>query len=224
MRVDDFIRTLPEQYYDWDTDQCHLKDDTIERDVAGVYGMSGLCKLRLIRHAVSFLEEGEVYMEAGVLHGMSLICALKDNVHLGIGIDDWSEYPTKEGNAIKCKQALLEAGISSRVELIEDDFKAVLTTRKFPPVGVYYYDANHDYFETLAGLELGCPHLAEQAVIIVDDSDWGSPRRAIDEFLHRYSSFTDEHGQAQILLDMHGDPWTTGIVVLQWLRSDLQRS
>jgi len=216
MRVDDFIRTLPEQYYDWETDQCHLKDDELEKSVAGVYGMSGLCKLRLIRHAVSFLEEGEVYMEAGVLHGMSLICTLKNNAHLGIGIDNWSEYPTMEGNAVKCKQALLEAGISNRVELIESDFKAVLTMRKFPPVGVYYYDANHDYFETLAGLELVYPHLSEQALIIVDDSDWGSPRRAIDEFLHRYSSATNEHGQAQMVFDLHGESWTTGMVAIAW--------
>lgn len=221
MRVQEFVETLPLQYNDWGTDRCSPKDLFFSQSIAGIWGMIVPNKMQLIRHACSFLGPGEIYLEAGVLHGMSMICATKDNAVQAVGIDNWSQFPTDEGNSNACKRALREAGVADRVTLIEQDVKRVLVAETFPPVGVYHYDANHDFFETLFSLELGYPHLAKQAVIIVDDAAWPSPREAVDRFLNRYQIATSEHGAAKMIFDMKGADyqgvWTTGMVVLQWM-------
>src|SRR2546428_891484 len=50
-------------------------------------------------------------------------------------------------------------------------------------VGVYYYDAAHDYESQLEGLRLVEPYLADRALLIVDDSDWERVQRAIADYL-----------------------------------------
>lgn len=218
MNIDQFVRTLPEKYHDWNTPECRPRDPIFSREISGVWGMIVPNKMQMIRHACSLLPAGEIYFEAGVLQGMSMICATKDNAVQAIGVDNWSQFPSSEGNDVACKRALREADVSDRITLIEDDIKSVLTHQKFPPIGVYHYDANHDYFETLAGLELITPHLAENAVIIVDDSAWPGPNEAVTRFLNRYSTFTNEHGRAEMLFDMRGEDytgcWTTGMIAL----------
>lgn len=224
MLVKDFADSLPLQYNNWGTESCSPKDTLFASSITGIWGMIVPNKMQMIRHACRFLENGEIYFEAGVLQGMSLICAAKDNSVMAIGVDNWSQFPSSEGNPIACRRALKESGIESRVELIEDDIKAVLTNRKFSPIGVYYYDASHDYFETLAGIELVLPHLADNAVIIVDDSAWSSPREAIERALSRYGQITNEHGRLEILFDMKSDDhqgvWTTGMIALRYQRYD----
>jgi predicted O-methyltransferase YrrM len=220
MRVNDFIVGLPEQYDNWNTPQCSPKDPMFAREIKGVWGMIVPNKMAMIRYAASLLEPDEIYLEAGVLQGMSMICATKDNDVHAVGVDNWSQFPTSQGNDVLTKKNLIEAGVADRVILIEDNIHRVLLTRVFPKVGVYYYDANHDFFETLAGLEEILPHLAKDALIIVDDSAWPSPSEAIHRFDSRYSQTTHEHGEVEILFEMKGDNyegvWTTGMAALRY--------
>jgi predicted O-methyltransferase YrrM len=218
MRVNDFVAGLPQQYDNWNTPECAPKDPMFSKEIKGIWGMIVPNKMQMIRHAVSFLEPGEIYLEAGVLQGMSLICATKDNDVRAIGVDNWSQFPTSQGNDVLTKRNLIDAGVSDRVTLIEDNIHKVLLGGGLPKIGVYYYDANHDYFETLSGLEFALPNLADHALIIADDSAWPSPQEAIRLFCSRYGSVTHEHGAVEMLFDMRGDNyegvWTTGMAAL----------
>jgi len=223
MNIDKFKQTLPDQYDQWDTPECAPLDYLFSDSISGVWGMIVPNKMQMIRHACSLLPEDEVYLEAGVLQGMSMICGTQGNRVRAIGVDNWSQFPSTEGNSVACKRALREAGVSDRVELIEEDIKSVLTNHSLPPIGVYHYDANHDYFETLAGLELVLPHLADEAIIIVDDSAWDGPYDAITRFLNRYGSLTSEHGAVELLFDCRGEDytgvWTTGMIAIGYRKN-----
>jgi hypothetical protein len=218
MRVNDFVVGLPEQYNNWNTPECSPKDPVFSKEIKGIWGMIVPNKMQMIRYAVSFLEPGEIYFEAGVLQGMSLICATKDNDVCAIGVDNWSQFQSSQGNNVLTKKNLIDAGVNDRVTLIEDNIHKVLLGGGFPRIGVYYYDANHDYFETLAGLEFVLPNLADNALIIVDDSAWPSPQEAVRLFCSRYGSVTHEHGAIEALFDMRGKNyegvWTTGMTAL----------
>lgn len=224
MNIEQFVEKLPEQYRDWNTPECRPKDQIFSQEINGVWGMIVPNKMQMIRYACSLLPADEIYLEAGVLQGMSMICATKDNAVRAIGVDNWSQFPSSEGNDVACRRALREAGVVDRVTLIEQDIKVVLTSRTFPPIGVYHYDANHDYLETLAGLDLIIPHLAENAVIIVDDSAWLEPNEAIMRFLDRHNTFTNERGRVEMLFDMRGEDyagcWTTGMIALGFRRHE----
>ena len=51
------------------------------------------------------------------------------------------------------------------------------------PVGVWYYDAAHDYDAQVEGLRIAEPLLAPGALMIVDDTDWEQVGRAMDDYL-----------------------------------------
>jgi hypothetical protein len=75
---------------------------------------------------------------------------------------------------------------------------------------VYYYDAAHDYESQLRGLQLVEPHLAREALLVVDDSDWDEVRRATADYL-------TEEPKAQLIFDIPGsDGWWEGMQVLAW--------
>ena len=52
-------------------------------------------------------------------------------------------------------------------------------------IGVYFIDGPHDYRSQLMCLELALPYLHEQAVIIVDDSNYRNVRQANRDFYQR---------------------------------------
>ena len=49
-------------------------------------------------------------------------------------------------------------------------------------VGVWYYDAAHDYDSQVEGLRIAEPLLVPGALLIVDDTDWADVERALDDF------------------------------------------
>ena len=81
-------------------------------------------------------------------------------------------------------------------------------------VGVYYYDAAHDYESQVRGLELVEPHLVPGALVIVDDSDWERVDRALTDYLAKQP-------RARRLLAIDGKDrgqpwWWEGMQVLVW--------
>jgi hypothetical protein len=81
-------------------------------------------------------------------------------------------------------------------------------------IGVYYYDGAHGYEEQVRGLELAEPHLAERALLIVDDTDWERVAKATNDYLARQP-------RAERLLSIagkdNGQPWWwEGVEVLRW--------
>ena len=56
-------------------------------------------------------------------------------------------------------------------------------------IGVYFIDGPHDYRSQLMCLELALPYLHEQAVIIIDDSNYRHVRQANRDFLITHPEF-----------------------------------
>ncbi len=81
-------------------------------------------------------------------------------------------------------------------------------------VGVYYYDGAHAYEAQLDGLRLVEPHLADGALLVVDDADWEDVARATADYLAAQP-------RARLLLEIPGESrghpqWWEGVRVLAW--------
>jgi hypothetical protein len=79
-------------------------------------------------------------------------------------------------------------------------------------VGVFYWDALHG--REAEGLRLVEPHLADRALLIVDDTDWERVRVAVDAYLagqprarELFAIAGESGGQPQ---------WWEGVRVLAW--------
>jgi predicted O-methyltransferase YrrM len=147
--------------------------------------------LAVVNLAASLLEPGESYVEAGTYMGASLIAASRGNDGADlVAIDVFRFGPTEvAGRALPAaSRAALEAnldrfGVTATIlegDSLEQLWSGALDGRT---IGVFYYDACHDYEPQLESLRLVEPYLADRALLIVDDSDWPEVRRAIDDYL-----------------------------------------
>jgi len=98
-----------------------------------------------------------------------------------VGIDDFS---MGEGSRELLDENLGRYGLAGH-ELLEGDAFELLRGGALAGrrVGVYYYDAAHDYESQLEGLRLAEPHLVPGALMIVDDTDWERVDRALRDYL-----------------------------------------
>ncbi len=81
-------------------------------------------------------------------------------------------------------------------------------------IGLWYYDAAHDYDSQVEGLRIAEPLLVPGALMIVDDTDWDRVERAMDDYLA-------EQPRAQRILTVEGKSrgfpqWWEGMQVLRW--------
>ncbi len=179
--------------------------------------------LALVNLAVSLLGPGESYVEAGTYMGASLIAAARGNDHADlVAIDNFRFGPMSyEGRSLPAaSRPALEANLERfgvrGATILEGDALDVLRGDALAgrSVGVFYYDACHDYEPQLEALRLVEPYLAEPALVIVDDSDWPKVRDAIRDYLAgqpRASRLVEVAGAD------HGQPqWWSGMVALAW--------
>src|SRR5439155_7982058 len=126
--------------------------------------------LALIAAATSALDDGESYVEAGSYEGASLIAASHGKRGDFVGIDDFS---MGEGGR-ELLAANLEVFGCTHAKVVEGDVFEILRSGALDgrKVGVYYYDAGHGFEQQLEGLRLIEPYLADEALLIVDDTDW----------------------------------------------------
>lgn len=79
---------------------------------------------------------------------------------------------------------------------------------------MYYYDDGHEYEQQLEGLRLIEPRLASPALVIVDDTDWETVARAVDDYVARQPRAREIFRAEGIA---HGSPeWWEGVRVLRW--------
>ena len=138
----------------------------------------------------------EAYVEVGVYHGASLIAALLGNEDARvIGIDS---FGFRDGSLEKVEQNLERFGVSRPEILVGDAFELVPSgALDGTPVGVWYYDAAHDYDSQVEGLRIAEPLLAPGALMIVDDTDWEQVARAMDDYLAPAACAPDPHDRGQ---------------------------
>jgi predicted O-methyltransferase YrrM len=203
MRIDDF--EVPQ---DADPFYAEVLD--------GVGGLAKPNNLALVAAAASRLEPGESYVEVGSFKGASLIAASRAWDGDVIAIDDFS---MGEGSRERLEKNLERFG--GHAEILEGDAFELLRSGALAGrrVGVYYYDAAHDYESQLEGLRLIEPYLADEALLIVDDSDWERVERAIADYLA-------EQPRASVLARIGGKDeghpeWWEGVTVLAWKNQPL---
>lgn len=216
MSPDRFARGLGRLWDDFPRSP-HPRDRCLTRLLREVPGMASENKLMLLHFAASLLPLTEAYVEVGAWYGLSIIAAASANERSSfIAIDDFSQFG---GTRLRLEQNLKRFDVSDRVAVVETGCAELLRSRSpfgQRPVGVFFYDGDHSYkaqFRALRGIE---PHLADRALIIIDDTSSGVVRQATAEF----ARFRPEWRLLlDILSDRDRDPvWWNGIQVFAYHR------
>lgn len=222
MRPERFAAALPTLFDDFPRSE-HARGPRFDDVIEGVPNLAMENNLALVNLAVSLLDPGESYVEAGTYMGASLIAAARGNEGADlVAIDDFSFGPvTVAGRSLPAaSRAALEANLEHfgvrGATILEGDALELLRGDALAgrSVGVFYYDACHDYDAQLEALQLVEPYLTEPALVIVDDTDWDQVDRAMRDYLAG-------RPRASLLVKIagsdHGQPqWWEGMQVLSW--------
>lgn len=216
MHVEDFVQAVPGR---WNGDP-QLADHPIDRRFGEVLqvaeGMATENKLALLNLAAGCLGPDEVYLEIGAYRGTSIIAAsLGHNDKSFVTVDNFSEFA---GSRSELEKSLRLAD-RRNVSIVEADVSKLLA--EIQPftgsVGVYFYDGPHKYRHHWQALSLIEPHLADEALVIIDDAS--APQVA--EANRRY---TRGRSQFELLFRLNSprnkEPrWWNGIDVFVYRRA-----
>ena len=212
MDADRFLRELPALFEDYPSSE-HPLDRRFAPIVDEVENLAAENVLALLNLAAACLGPDEAYVEVGVFHGASLIAAMRGNEDKRfVGIDSLG---FRDASIEKVERNLERFGLPRPELLVGNAFElvpngALGSTR----IGLWYYDAAHDYESQLQGLRIAEPWLAPGALLIVDDTDWRDVERAMDDYLA-------EQPRAGRILTIEGKErgfpqWWEGMQVLVW--------
>jgi predicted O-methyltransferase YrrM len=210
--ADRFLRALPELFDDFPRSE-HPVDRRFAPIVEGVENLTSENVLALLNLAAACLEPGEAYVEVGVFHGASLIAASMGNEDQEIvGIDG---FAFRDASLESVQENAERFGLEPPEILVGDVFELVpaggLAGRS---VGVWYYDAAHDYEAQVEGLRVAEPLLVPGSLLIVDDTDWTQVEHAMDDYLAaqpRATRILTIEGK-----DRGSPQWWEGMQVLRW--------
>jgi predicted O-linked N-acetylglucosamine transferase (SPINDLY family) len=214
-----FITELPSLYHHWGQATVCPKSGQFQAMLEQVEGMTTANVLQLLNFAVACMEPGDVYCEVGCWHGSTLIGALLNHpTCMAYAVDNFSTLDPQGENQEKLMRNLSRFNLEAQVFFCNQDFEAFFADlrelQSDDRIGVYFYDGAHDYRSQLMGLLLVRPFLAEQALIIVDNSNWDSVQQANWDFIA-------SHPECDLLLDLptpqNGHPsFWNGVHVLSW--------
>jgi hypothetical protein len=236
--TDAFLRELP-AVFDGDPRTVDAPLDRrfapIVRDVRGWTTENGMALLNLAgRH----LGDGEAYLEVGTYKGRSLCGAAHGAVRgTFYGVENFREFfmddpgakPELIANLRRWTPAEPDTtgdhghpgdhdGPRARVELLEADaFDLLARPEAVPePIGVYFYDGAHERLSHYLALGVAEQHLADEALVVVDDASWPLVAAATRRYLGRHRGY-------DLLLDLaaehEDDPrWHNGVWVLRYRR------
>jgi cyclopropane fatty-acyl-phospholipid synthase-like methyltransferase len=189
MKIQAFLETLTGCYTDWGTTAMQPKTDSFGEILEQVKQPTTANFLQLLSSAAEYLEAGETICEIGCLGGANLIGVLREHPdRLAYGVDFFSAQDEVVEKNIELLQANLEDfSVLERVCFAHqtvDDFFADLTDAGMEDrFGLYVYNFETDYRQVLMSLLLARDFLADQALIIVNNSDRPQVQQAITDFL-----------------------------------------
>ena len=157
---------------------AHPRDRSLRPLLDAIEGMATENKLVLLNRAVARLVPGEVYVEIGCWQGLSLAGALHGHPRaVAYACDDFSEFGGPRAALGATLATWTEPG---QVRFHDADFRGFLAEAPWRParVGVYFYDGGHDFDDQFVALQAMLPHLAADAAVIVDDTNWRHVRAA----------------------------------------------
>ena len=189
MKIQAFLETLTGCYTDWGTTAMQPKTNSFGEILEQVKQPTTANFLQLLSAAAEYLETAETIAEIGCLGGANLIGILREHPdRLAYGVDFFSTEDEVVEENIELLQANLEEfGVLERVCFAHrtvDDFFADLTEAGMEDrFGLYIYNFEIDYRQVLMSLLLARDFLADQALIIVSNSDRSQVQQAISDFL-----------------------------------------
>jgi hypothetical protein len=127
------------------------------------------------------------YVEIGVFQGYTLLSVALAAPNLKVyGIDNFSQFDADHKNKqlVAERQQRLSLGNVSVIDCDYDD--AMRRFQQFAPdrkIGLLFVDGPHDYRNQLLSVLFALPHLAEDAVIVIDDCNYEHVRLATRDLL-----------------------------------------
>jgi hypothetical protein len=161
--------------------------------------------------AVRGMDPQSAYVNVGVWHGFTLLAAMAGNEdRICVGVDNFSEFGGPRAEFIE----RFEHGRGSLHSFHDMDYADFLAEGPEAPIGVYLYDGNHSYRNQYLGLMRADPHFADDALIVVDDTNLERAREATLRFAEESRLRWDvviDRGTASV---RHPTLWN-GLMVLQ---------
>jgi hypothetical protein len=200
MRIREFFERLPALFEAWGTAAMAPHDASWAEVADGIEQGNTVNFYQVVSAACGYLERGEIFCEIGCLAGGNLVAALRENPEvLGYGIDFYSPDEEETDRRIGLLQDNLERfGVLERVcfshTSVEDFFAELGEYGLEERFGVYVYNFVPDYRQVLMSLLWSRPHLADQGLLIINNSQVPSVQQAINDFLGMEPS-------ARVLLD-----------------------
>jgi protein O-GlcNAc transferase len=194
----------------------HPADRSLAHILTEIPGMATENKLRLLNCAVASLDAGEVYVEVGCYKGASLVGAAASNPQARIfACDNFSQF---DGAADALRRTLDAHTAPGQVTFHDMDFRAFLAAAPWTParIGAYFYDGGHSFADQYDGVALAIPHLADDAVVIIDDTNKRAARSANNLVASAIPGF-------RLVLDLrtprnHSPTWWNGVQVFRYQR------
>ena len=211
MDVQRFLDELPRLFDDF-PQSGHPRDRSFARVLEEVPGLARENNLALLNLAAGLLPEGESYVEIGTFRGTSLVSAMLGNDGDFVAVDDFS---FRDGTREQLEANLRRFDLEPPTILAGAAFELIpggaLDGKR---AGVYYYDNGHEYEQQLEALRMIEPHLADRALVLVDDTDWERVSSATRAWL-------DEQPRANLVLEIAGgergnDAWWKGMWAIGW--------
>jgi hypothetical protein len=194
----------------------------ITEDVAG---HSTPAELAVLNLAARLLPAGEAYLEVGTLKGRSMAGTLVDAPdRTFLAVESFREFGMlASASRAELLSNLSRYGAGHRLLLREGDCFAVLARPDAvpEPVGVYFYDGAHTGLAHYLALGVAEPLLADEALVLIDDSSYPMVEAATRRYLSRHPGWT-------VLRDIraegdHDPRWANGLLVLAFHRSAASR-
>lgn len=207
-----FLQELPGLYENWGYESVCPKSDRFQAILDQVQGTTTANIIQLLNLAVECIEPDEIYCQIGCFPVEHLIGALLDNSEkMAYVVDNFSEVEADGKNQEKLFDKLDRFKLDRQIFFLEQnveeffcDLKEILPEAK---IGVFFYDGSPDYRSQLLALLLVKPFLADQGLIIIDDSKLSAVQQANWDFL-------TIHPACQLVVDLPN--FGNGIHILTW--------
>jgi hypothetical protein len=156
-------------------------------------GFSGRKIICLLQHIAVQLKNNDCYLEVGVFQGLTLLSVAKViHLNLAFGIDNFRQFDPDGKNFNIVNDRIKKLNINN-ARIINEDYEDALHSldQKLSGknIGLYFIDGPHDYRSQLMCLMLAKPYLSQEAVIVVDDSNYQHVRQANHDFLKTNPEF-----------------------------------
>ncbi|MBE2246043.1 MAG: class I SAM-dependent methyltransferase [Candidatus Competibacteraceae bacterium] len=156
-------------------------------------GATGKKVLAVLQHCVNLLTPDECYLEIGVYRGLSLISTSSVRQDIStFGIDNFTQFDQDGTNRLFIENTIQSMSLQNTT-LINLDFEDALHQLDYylqgKKIGIFFIDGPHDYRSQLVCLLMSKKYLSDQAIIVVDNSNYNHVRQANQDFLYSHPDF-----------------------------------